>query len=101
MMSRYGMTLLHGERKFLFLFALYGLAVGIISYVSSLSYDDHFLNGIASLLNYPTVMLILFSNPDGLSIPISVYPIVIILSSTAVWSFIGFIVYLFIKLFRL
>ena len=99
--SYFRLSILKDDKRIVFLFALYGLLAGIISYIASLSYDKHYLDTIASFINYPTVMIIFMANPGGFSIPPLVFPIAIILGSTAVWSFIGFIVYLFAKLFKL
>jgi hypothetical protein len=62
-----------GEEKILYIFALYGLAAGILSYIASLSYDDQFTEGIAATANFPSLMILLsiewfVMNPNGFSI---------------------------------
>ena len=99
--SYFRLSILKDDKRIVFLFALYGLLAGIISYIATLSYDTHYMDTIASFINYPTVMIIFMTNPSGFSIEPSILPAAIILASIAVWSFIGFIVYLFAKLFKL
>jgi hypothetical protein len=75
-----------GDKKILYIFALYGLAAGIMSYIASLSYDDSFMNGIISAVNFPSIMILLYiewnmANPNGFSI--FFHPTMIIVCITA------------------
>jgi hypothetical protein len=72
---------------------MYGLAAGVISYASSLSYDDRYLGWLALSMNYPAFLL-MFSLSFG-------HPLWIIAISTAVWSLIGLIIYALVKMLRL
>jgi hypothetical protein len=92
------------DRKILYLFALYGLAAGIMSYVASLSYDDHFMDGATSAANFPAILTLFYmewnvANPNGFSI--FFHPIMIIVGSMAVWSFIGLLIYSLVKMLRM
>ena len=92
-----------GEEKILYIFALYGLAAGILSYIASLSYDDQFTEGIAATANFPSLMILLsiewfVMNPNGFSI---LNQSTIIPGSIVIWSFIGLTVYYFIKMFKM
>jgi len=101
-------VLLQNDSKCLFLFALYGLAAGIITLIGSLSYDE---NDIFSNLSYPMnfpSFLVLFgfewfvANPNGFSIlngDISTTTLMI--GSVAIWFGIGLVVYGFVKMFKL
>ncbi|MGI0013480.1 MAG: hypothetical protein ACREBU_08590 [Nitrososphaera sp.] len=105
--SNYRLLLQH-DGKFLILFALYGLAAGVITYIGTLSYDE---NDIFSNLSYPMnfpSFLVLFSlewfvaNPNGFSILNGdVGPAILLAGSIAVWSGIGLVVYGFVKMFKL
>ncbi|CDI04954.1 hypothetical protein NITUZ_140029 [Candidatus Nitrosotenuis uzonensis] len=55
--------LLKDDKRIVFLFALYGLLAGVISYIATLSYDKHYLDIIAGFVNYPTIMIIFMANP--------------------------------------
>lgn len=87
-------------RLFLF-FIAYGLGAGVLSYVSTLSYEDSQMDAIATIANLPTFLLIFMTNPSGFSIDPSIFPVAIIAASGAVWSAVGMLVYAFIRLFRL
>ena len=58
------------------------------------------MESLAFAMNYPTIVVML-ATFSGVSMPSYTYPIVIIGTSTAVWSPIGFVIYLFVKMFRL
>ena len=100
--------LLQRDSKVLFLFAFYGLAAGIITYIGSLSYDE---NDIFSNLSYPMnfpSFLVLFgfewfvANPNGFSILNGdIGTTTLMIGSVAVWLGIGLVVYGFVKLFKL
>jgi hypothetical protein len=93
-------SLLQNDAKIWFLITLYGLAAGVISYVSTLSYEDQQMDSLAFAMNYPffVVMLVTLT---GVSISEFLVPVVIIAGSAAAWSLIGFVIYLFVKMFRL
>jgi hypothetical protein len=84
--------LLQRDCIFLFLFALYGLAAGIITYIGGLSYDENdIFSSMSYLINFPT-FLVLFgfewfaANPNGFSIldgDIGTWTLM--LGSVAVW----------------
>ncbi|MGI0038731.1 MAG: hypothetical protein ACREAO_02860 [Nitrososphaera sp.] len=78
---------------------LYGLATGVITYAASFS-EGWRLDVLAFAVNYPALMAI-FAILPGVSIPPFFFPVVIIALSGAVWSFIGFLIYAFVKMFRL
>lgn len=100
--------LLQHDSKFLFLFALFGLVAGIITYIGSLSYDE---SDLFSNLSYPMNLpsfLVLFgfewfvANPNGFSIlngDIGITTVMI--GSVAVWFGIGLVVYGFVKMSKL
>lgn len=78
---------------------LYGLAVGVITYAASFS-EGWRLDVLAFAMNYPALMIILAIISD-VSIPPFFFPAVITALSGAVWSFMGFVIYAFVKMFRL
>lgn len=92
--------LLQGDARIWSFATLYGLAAGVITYAASFSEGWH-LDALAFAMNYPAipVMILIFSS--GISMPPFIYPIDIIGVSAVVWSFIGFVVYAFVKMFRL
>jgi hypothetical protein len=87
----------HGDKKILYVFALYGLGAGIVMYTASLSYDH--LDAISFVSNYPTIVMMFFFF-EGRSMPVPTF-ILIMSSSVATWSFIGLIVYAFTKMFKM
>jgi hypothetical protein len=91
--------LLQGDARIWSFARLYGLAAGAISYAASFS-EGWRLDVLAFATNYPALMVI-FAILPGVSIPPFFSPVVIIALSGAVWSFIGFLIYAFVKMFRL
>ena len=91
--------LLQGDARIWSFATLHGLAAGAISYAASFSEGQH-LDVLAFATNYPALMVI-FAILPGVSIPPFFSPVAIIALSGAVWSFIGFLVYAFVKMFRL
>jgi hypothetical protein len=98
---------LRGDRGILYRFVLYGFAAGTLTYVSSLTYEQD-LDNIAMLMNFPAIIILFgiewsIANQNGFSIlsgnPYQFLPI--ILGSAAIWSFIGLVVYAFVKMFKL
>lgn len=100
--------LLQRDSKFLFIFALYGLAAGIMTYIGSLSYDENdIFSNLSFPMNFPS-FLVLFgfewfvANPNGFSIINGgIGQTTIMIGSVAVWSGIGLLVYGFVKMFKL
>jgi hypothetical protein len=95
---------LRSDRKILYIFAFYGLVAGVASYVASLSYDDHFMDGATSAANFPAILTLFYlewnvANPNGFSV--FFHPLMIIAGSMAVWSFLGLLIYLLIRMFRI
>lgn len=100
--------LLQKDSKFLFLFALYGLIAGIITYIGTHSYDESdIFSNISNLMNFPS-FLVLFgfewfvANPNGFWIlngDIGIMTLMI--GSVVVWSAVGLVVYGFVKMFKL
>ena len=91
--------LLQGDARIWSFATLYGLAAGAISYAASFS-EGWRLDVLAFATNYPALVVI-FAILPGVSIPPFFSPVVIIALSGAVWSFIGFLIYAFVKMFRL
>ena len=91
--------LLQGDARIWSFATLHGLAAGAISYAASFSEGQH-LDVLAFATNYPALMVI-FAILPGVSIPPFFSPVAIIALSGAVWSFIGFLIYAFVKMFRL
>ncbi len=91
--------LLQGDVRIWFFATLYGLAAGVITYAASSS-EGWLLDVLAFAVNYPALMAI-FAILPGVSISPFFFPVVIIALSGAVWSFIGFLIYAFVKMFRL
>lgn len=87
--------LIRNHKIILYLFALYGFAVGVANYVVSSSYD-RYSQGIVIAANYPTWFTVLSVYPDGFPLPISA----IILFSVAVWSSIGFAIYASVRFYK-
>lgn len=92
------------DRKILYVFAFYGLAAGVTSYVASLSYDDHFMDGATLAANFPAILTLFYlewnvANPNSFSV--FFHPLLIIVGSMAVWSFLGLLIYLLIRMFRI
>ncbi|MEO9295573.1 MAG: hypothetical protein ABI347_08245 [Nitrososphaera sp.] len=78
---------------------LYGLAAGIISYISILSYEDqYYLDWLAFIMNYPTFIVLFSISYEGSSF---VYPLDIIGASVGVWSLVGLAIYGFVKMLKL
>ena len=100
--------LLQRDSKFLFIFALYGLAAGIMTYIGSLSYDENdIFSNLSFPMNFPS-FLVLFgfewfvANPNGFSIIYGgIGQTTIMIGSVAVWSGIRLLVYGFVKMFKL
>ena len=98
---------LQGDRKILYLFALYGLAVGILTYISSLDYEA-IPDNIGLWINFPAILALFvfdgfvanlggsFSVLGGQYVGAT-----IILGSTIAWLFIGLIMYGLYKMFKL
>jgi hypothetical protein len=94
--------------KFLTLFALYGSAAAIITYVGSLSYDENdVFSNLSFPMNFPS-FLVLFgfewfvANPNGFSILNGdIGQTTIIVGSIAVWSGIGLLLYGLVKMLKL
>jgi hypothetical protein len=94
---------LHGDRRILTIFALYGLAAGIMMYALSVS-EDTGLDYFVYMFNLPAMIFLLYvewniANPAGLSILF--HPATIVAGTVAVWSFIGLIAYLLVRMFRM
>ena len=92
------------DKKILLIFTLYGLAAGLLSYIASFSYYDSFFDGGASTVNFPSMLTMFYiewnlANPNGFSI--FFYPVMIVAGSIAVWSSIGLIMYLLVRMFRM
>ena len=75
------------------------LAADAITYAASFSAGLR-LNVLTFATNYPALMVI-FAVLPGVSIPPFFSLVVMIAPSSAVWSFIGFVIYAFVKMFRL
>jgi hypothetical protein len=93
-----------GDRKILCLFALYGFAAGIVTYIDSTSHGQYLFPNISFSINFLGLIVMFWmdgtiGSPNGFSIFFD--PIVMIPYSILAWSFIGLIGYLFIKMFRL
>ncbi len=67
------------DRKILYIFALYGLAAGIMTSALSL-YNDNNLTYLVRQLNFPAMMIV---------------------GSMAAWSFIGLLIYSLVRMFRM
>lgn len=90
--------------KILYLFALFGMAAGIITYIDSLFLEQDIFSLLSLPMNYPAIMMLLFIEyfiiaPSGFSI--FFHPLAIIPYSIVLWSFIGLIVYSLIRMFKL
>jgi hypothetical protein len=98
------MLLLQRDSKFLFLFALYGLAAGIITYIWSLSHDGNdIFSNLSYPMNFPFFLLFGFewfvANPNGFSILNGgIGTTTLITGSIPVWLGIGLVVYGFVKI---
>ncbi|AFU59553.1 hypothetical protein Ngar_c26310 [Candidatus Nitrososphaera gargensis Ga9.2] len=80
---------------------MYGLAASVMSYIASLSYDDSLMDRVTSAANFPAILTLFYvewnmANPNGFSMLF--HSAIIIAGSIVVWSFIGLLIYLFIKL---
>jgi hypothetical protein len=93
---------LQNDARIWFLITLYGLAAGVVSYVSTLSYEDQQMDSLAFAMNYPFIVVML-ATLTGVSVPVPEFlmPVIIVAGSAAVWSVIGLVVYAFVKMFRL
>jgi hypothetical protein len=92
-----------GDRKILLIFALYGFAAGLASYSASLTYDDSFMDGITSATNFAAVLALFYvewnlANPNDF---VFFHPAMIIVGSAAVWSSIGLLTYLLVRMFKM
>lgn len=88
----------------MYLFALYGVVAGIMTYADSLSYDQDIFSLLSLPMNYPAIMMLLFIEyfiitPSGFSI--FFHSLAIIPYSIVLWSFIGLMVYGLIRMFKL
>lgn len=100
--------LLEHDTKILFLFALYGLAAGLVTYIGSLSYDEgDIFSNISYPLNFPS-FLVLFgfewfvANLNAFSILNGdIGTTTLMIGSVAVWFAIGLVFYGFVKMFKL
>jgi hypothetical protein len=93
-----------GDRKILLIFALYGFAAGLASYIASLTYDDSFMDGITSAANFAAMLTLFYvewnlANPNGFSV--FFHPAMIIVGSVAVWSFIGLLIHMLVRMFKM
>ena len=96
-----------GDRRILHLFALYGLAAGILTYFSSFDYEA-IPDNIGFLINFPAFLALFifdgFIASLGSSFSILAGQHVgatIILGSVITWSLIGLILYGLYKMFKL
>jgi hypothetical protein len=105
MMSAYSLARWwRGDRKILYIFALYGLAAGIVTYIDSTSYEHDIFANISFPMNYPVFLMLFWvewnlANPSGFSI-LSVSAM-IIPYSILVWSFIGLLAYSLTRMFKM
>jgi disulfide bond formation protein DsbB len=105
MMSSYSlMQWWHSDRKILYLFALYGLVAGIITYIDSTSYEQDIFANISLPMNYPAFLMLFWAewnlaNPNGFSI-LSISGM-IIPYSILIWSFIGLLAYSLTRMFKM
>jgi len=96
------------DSRLLILFALYGLAAGIITYVGSLSYDENdVFSNLSFPMNFPSFVVLFgfewsVANPNGFSILNGdIGQTTIMIGSVAVWSGIGLLLYGLVKMFKL
>lgn len=92
-----------GDRKILYIFALYGLAAGIMTSALSL-YNDSNLTYVVLQLNFSAMLITLYiewnvANPLGFSMLF--HPAMLVVGSMAAWSFIGLLIYSFVRMFRM
>lgn len=102
-LSVVGQSLLYGKERIIIVFALYGLAVGIVSEIDASGYEPGILDNISVSLNFPSfiVGMMIFGENYSIPVPIPVWSVFMVLGSIVVWTTIGFIVYCFYKLFKL
>jgi len=104
--SKVGGLLLQRDNLIVSLFTLYGLAAGLLLYVSSLSSDSE-LDGIASAMDFPAVLTLFWFewfvlNPEGFSILNGdIGKVTIVAGSVIIWSLIGLLIIGIVRLFKL
>jgi hypothetical protein len=95
--------LLRDKERIIFAFAVYGLVAGIFSVIDTNGYEPDILDNISIALNYPGFIagMMIFGEHYSIPVPIPIWNAVIVLGTVTVWTVIGFIIYLFYRLFKL
>lgn len=95
--------LLHNKERIIIVFAVYGLAIGIVSVIDANGDELTILDNVSVSLNLPSfiVGMMIFGEHYSIPVPIPIWNVFMVLGSVVVWTTIGFIVYCFYGLFRL
>jgi hypothetical protein len=89
-----------GDRRIVYVFALYGLAAGIVTFIAGeYYYNDQLIRTASFASNYPAIVAMLFFFA-GTTSPVPSF-VLIISTSIIAWSFIGLLLYSFVKMFKM
>ncbi|WP_415283363.1 hypothetical protein [Candidatus Nitrososphaera sp. FF02] len=93
-----------GDRRVLLVFAMYGIVAGVVAFIDSQSYGDDIFSRLSILMNIPTIGMFFylqFSVADPAGVARGFHPLALIFWLASLWTFIGAVLYGFVRLFRL
>ncbi|MEP0823946.1 MAG: hypothetical protein HRF40_00520 [Nitrososphaera sp.] len=95
--------LFHKSERIILLFAVYGVVAGVVTVISTFSYEQDLFAVLSIIMNIPTGLayFMILGEHYSIPVPIPVWNVFIVLGSVLVWTVIGFIVYCFYRLFKL
>lgn len=97
---RFIQRLFFSDERLLFISAMYGLAAGVILAIAGLSGQSAVANA-ALYYNYPTLVTLLVVSGTMAGIEPVIQAIILVLISTAVWTFFASVFYEIFKMFKL